>query len=270
MYSKYKKLSNGLRAHVLRMTHRLRSSHIGSCFSMIDFLSVLYLDVLNVDPAQPNLPERDRFILSKGHAGAAVYAVLAEKGFFPVEMLDTYYGDGSLLAGHIMHHVAGVEASTGALGHGLGLGCGMALVGKRDSKKYRVFVVISDGECDEGSTWEAALLASHHKLDNLTVIVDYNKFQSLGRPEEILNLEPLAEKWRSFGWGIQEINGHDFEEITNVFAKIPFDLNKPTCIIAHTIKGKGVSFMEDQLIWHYYSPDKDELITALSELEEKN
>ena len=260
-------LARAIRAHVLHMTHRANASHVGSCLSIADLLAVLYSDVLRVDPARPDWPDRDRFILSKGHGCAALYAVLAEQGFFPKEWLDTYCQDGAHLAGHITHHgVPGVEVSTGSLGHGLSIGCGMALAGKRDSCPYRVFVLLSDGECDEGSTWEAALFAPHHHLDNLIAIVDYNKIQSFGRVKEVLDLEPLAAKWRAFGWAVQEIDGHNFREIEKALLSVPFDVGQPSCIIAHTIKGKGVSFMENQLAWHYKSPNDEELQQALAEL----
>jgi len=262
----YRQLANRLRKHVLDMIHKVRTSHIGSCYSIIDILTVLYFEILKVDSKNPSMPERDRFILSKGHAGAAVYAVLAEKGFFEVEELESYVQNGSKLLGHISHDVPGVEASTGALGHGLGIGCGIAFVGKKECSGHRVFVLISDGECDEGSTWEAALFAQHHELDNLIVIIDYNKFQSLGKTNEVINLEPLASKWHSFGWSVQEIDGHNFEQIEKAFKDIPYETEKPSCIIAHTTKGKGVSFMENKLIWHYYSPDADEYKMAAKEL----
>lgn len=263
----YRAFATKLRAHVLRMTHRARSSHVGTSLSMADLLAVLYGGVLRVNPARPDWPERDRFILSKGHGVASVYAALAERGFFPKEWLKTYYLNGSHLAGHITHHgVPGVEASTGSLGHGLPIGCGMALAGTRDGLSYRVFVMLSDGECDEGSTWEAALFASHHHLENLVAIVDYNKIQSLGFVKEILALEPFADKWRAFGWVVREIDGHNPREIEDTLLHVPFEPRKPSCIIAHTVKGKGVSFMENQVLWHYRYPDAKELRQALTEL----
>jgi len=223
--------------------------------------------VLHVDPARADWPDRDRFILSKGHGTAAVYAVLAECGFFPKEWLDTYCQDGSKLAGHITHHgVPGVEASTGSLGHGLSIGCGMALAGKRDRRPYRVFVMLSDGECDEGSTWEAVLFAHHHCLDNLVAIVDYNKIQAFGTVKEVLDLEPLADKWRAFRWAVREIDGHDYDQIEDALLSVPFEPGKPSAIVAHTVKGKGVSFMENRLVWHYKSPDDEQLVQALAEL----
>ncbi len=234
---------------------------------MVDLLAVLYGKVLRLDPARPDWPERDRFILSKGHACAALYAVLAERGFFPKAWLDRFCKDGSPLAGHITHTgVPGVEVSTGALGHGLAIACGMALAGKRDARSYRVFVLLSDGECDEGSTWEAALFAPHHHLDNLVAIVDYNKIQSLGTVKEVLDLEPLAAKWQAFGWAVREIDGHDFEQIEHSLLNVPAEPGKPTCIVAHTVKGKGVSFMENKLLWHYRAPDSEEMCKALAEL----
>ncbi len=260
-------LAKGIRRQVLWMTHRAKSSHVGSCLSCADLLAVLYSGVLRTDPHRPDWPERDRFILSKGHAAAALYALLAQQGFFPEEWLETYCQDDSRLGGHITHHgVPGVEVSTGSLGHGLALGCGIALAGQRDREAYRVFVLLSDGECDEGSTWEAALFAPHHRLDNLVAIVDYNKIQSLGAVKEVLELEPLAEKWKAFRWGVREIDGHDFAQIETTLGSVPFEPGRPSCVIAHTVKGKGVSFMEHQLAWHYRSPNAEELRQALAEL----
>ena len=263
-----KTLAKRLRCHVVTMTHRARSSHVGTALSIVDMLAVLYGGVLRVDPREPEWPDRDRFLLSKGHGAAAAYAALAEAGFFPVSDLDTYYQDGSALAGHINHTgVCGVDASIGSLGHGLAIACGMALAGQRDGRPSRVYVMLSDGECDEGSTWEAALFAPHHHLDNLVAMVDYNKIQSLGRVEDILDLEPLAEKWKSFGWGVREIDGHRIPAIAAALGSVPFEPTRPSCIIAHTVKGKGVSFMEDNLLWHYRPPDDTELEKALAELE---
>jgi transketolase len=224
--------------------------------------------VLRVDSVHPDWPDRDRFVLSKGHGCAALYAVLAERGFFPLEWLDTFCQNGSRLPGHATHaYLPGVEVSTGSLGHGLSIACGIALAAKRDGKTYRVFALLSDGECDEGSTWEAVLFASHHRLDNLIAIVDYNKIQSLGRVEEVINLEPFAEKWRSFGWAVREVDGHDVLEIEETLTQVPFEAGRPSCVIAHTVKGKGVSFMEDKLLWHYRSPQGEEFEAALAELE---
>ncbi|MFZ0819282.1 MAG: transketolase [Candidatus Acidiferrales bacterium] len=263
----WKRLSRSVRAQVLRMTHRAKSSHVGTCFSIVELLVVLYHRILRIDPATPLWPGRDRFILSKGHGAAALYAVLAGRGFFPEQWLETFYGDGAQLAGHVTHRgIPGVELSTGSLGHGLPVGCGMALAAKRDEAASRVFALLSDGECDEGSTWEAALFAPHHKLDNLTAIVDYNKIQSLGTVKSVLDLDPLPEKWRAFGWAVREIDGHDCVQIEEVLRNAPCEPGRPTCVIAHTVKGKGVSFMEDKLLWHYRSPDADEMQRAMAEL----
>jgi transketolase len=256
-----------LRQQTLTMIQHAKSSHIGSNFSMVELLVVLYKKILHIDPKQTDWSERDRFILSKGHACAVLYAVLAETGFFPKEWLETFYQNGSRLAGHATHaQVPGIEISTGSLGHGLSISTGMALSAKRDRKDYRVFCLLSDGECDEGSNWEPILFAPQHKLDNLIAIVDYNKIQSLGTTKEVMDLDPLADKWRAFGWGVREIDGHDLGQIEDVLAGVPFEKNKPSCVIAHTVKGKGVSFMEDKLLWHYRTPQGEEYDAALLEL----
>jgi transketolase len=263
-----KNLAYKVRRHVLFMTNHAKSSHIGSCYSIAELLAVLYGKILRVDPNHAAWPDRDRFILSKGHAGAALYACLAESGFFPMKWLNTFYQNGSHLAGHITHTgVPGVEASTGSLGHGLSIATGMALAAKRDGKTSRVFALLSDGECDEGSTWESVLFARQHKLDNLIAIVDYNKIQSLGTVKEVLDLEPLAEKWNAFGWASHEIDGHNLGEIESCLSGVPFKKGYPNCVIAHTIKGKGVSFMENKVVWHYRSPQGEEFKAALAELE---
>jgi transketolase len=236
---------------------------------MADLLAVLYSRVLRLDPSRPDWPDRDRFILSKGHGAAILYSVLAERGFFPKDWLETFFQDGTKLAGHITHYgVPGVEVSTGSLGHGLPIGCGMALAGKRESQSYRIFVLLSDGEMDEGSNWEAILFAPHHRLDNLVAIVDYNKIQSFGTVQDVLDLDPLADKWRAFRWTLREIDGHNHQEIEDTLEKVPFEPGRPSVIIAHTVKGKGVSFMENQLAWHYKSPNKEELARALAEVED--
>lgn len=259
-------LASRLRRHVVEMTSRGKSSHVGSALSMADIMAVLYGDVLNVDPTEPRAPDRDRFILSKGHAGACVYAALAECGFFPVENLKQHYQDGSKLSGHVSHKgVRGVEFSTGSLGHGLPVGVGIAKAAQLDKKTYRVFVVLSDGECDEGSNWEAIMFASHHKLSNLRVIVDYNKIQSLAPVAETLALEPFTDKWRSFGWAVEEADGHDHGALQT--AMIAESGDQPLVVIAHTTKGKGVSFMENSVLWHYRTAQGDELEAALKELD---
>jgi transketolase len=260
-------LAQRIRAHAVRMVHKAKASHIGTCFSMADLLAVLYGSVLRVDAARPDWPDRDRLVVSKGHGAAAIYAVLAESGFFPVDWLDTYCADGTRLAGHVTHHgVPGVEFSSGSLGHGLSLACGVGLAAKRDSRPYRAFAILSDGECDEGSIWEAALFAPHHRLDNVVAVVDYNKIQSLGTVKEVLDLEPFAAKWRAFGWAVREVDGHEHRQIHEALANLPFEPGRPSALIAHTVKGKGVSFMEDKLEWHYRSPDAGQLGQALAEL----
>jgi transketolase len=249
------------------MLHRANGSHIGTCYSMADLLAVLYGGVLRVDPSRPAWPDRDRFILSKGHGAAALYAVLAECGFFPAELLSTYCQDGSRLAGHVSHHVPGVEVSTGSLGHGLPIGCGMALAARQARRPWRVVVLLGDGECDEGSVWEAALFAGHHRLDNLTAVIDHNKIQSLGHVADVLDLAPFADKWRSFGWAVREVDGHDHAAVEAALRDVPHVAGRPSLLLAHTVKGKGVSFMEDRLLWHYRSPDAPQLARALAELE---
>jgi transketolase len=234
---------------------------------MADILAVLYGEVLRKDPQNPKWPNRDRFILSKGHAGAGVYAALAETGFFPVERLKTHYQNGSVLSGHVSHKgVPGVELSTGSLGHGLGVGTGMAYAGKLAGHAWRVFVQMSDGECDEGSNWEAIQFAGHHGLSNLVAIIDYNKIQSLARVEDTLQLEPFADKWRAFRWNVEEVDGHDITALSACFARLPFSPSNPSVVIAHTTKGKGVSCMENEVLWHYRSPQGEELKAALREL----
>lgn len=260
-------LARTIRIDALKMVHDSGASHIGSSFSMAELLAVLYGKVLRVDPARRDWPERDRFILSKGHGCAALYAVLAERGFFPRNWLATFYKDGGRLQGHATYGIPGVEVSTGSLGHGLAIATGMALAGSRDAKSFRVFALLSDGECDEGSTWEAAMFAGHHQLDNLVAIIDYNKIQSLGSVAEVLALEPFGSKWRSFGWAVQEIDGHNLVQVVDTLEKIPAARTRPTCVIAHTIKGKGVSFMEGKILWHYRSPNPEEYRRAVSELE---
>ena len=259
-----------IRRHGLEMTHLSRGSHIGAIFSVAEIMAVLYSGVLNVDPAQPSAPWRDRLILSKGHAGAAVYAALAERGFFPVEELATHYGNGSRLSGHVSHKgVPGVEFSTGSLGHGLSVAAGMALGAKKDRAPWRTWCVLGDGECDEGSVWEAALQANQYGLGNLIAIVDYNRMQSLDFCENTLALEPFADKWRAFGWNVLSVDGHDVEVLRSACdtAKQNLSSGKPTVILAHTVKGKGVSFMENDILWHYRTPQGEEYEAALKELE---
>lgn len=259
-----------IRRHGLEMTHLSRGSHIGAIFSVAEIMAVLYAGVLNVDPAQPRWPERDRLILSKGHAGASVYAALAERGFFPVEELSTHYANGSNLSGHVSHKgVPGVEFSTGSLGHGLAVAAGMALGAKKDGASWRAYCVLGDGECDEGSVWEAALQAHQYQLDNLIAVVDHNRMQSLDFCEKTLALEPFGDKWRAFGWNVIDVDGHDVDALTAAFAQAKANrgTGKPTVILAQTTKGKGVSFMENDILWHYRTPQGDEYDAALKELE---
>jgi transketolase len=263
-----RELARRIRIHALRMTSAGGSAHVGAVLSMADIIAVLYGGVLRVDPAAPAWPGRDRFILSKGHAGAGVYAALAERGFFPLERLATHYQNGSDLSGHVSHKgIPGVEVSTGSLGHGLSVGAGMAYGARLDGRTHRVVVLLSDGECDEGSNWEAILFAAHHRLERLLAIVDYNGIQSLARVADTLELEPFAAKWKAFGWGVLEVDGHDHAVLRRALTAPPPRPGRPTVVIAHTIKGKGVSFMENTVLWHYRTARGDEFERALAELE---
>lgn len=260
-------LARRIRIHALRMTSAGGGSHIGSILSCANILAVLYGGILNVDPGAPQSPNRDRFVLSKGHAGGGLYAVLAERGFFPVDKLLTHYQNGSELSGHVSHSLPGIEVSTGALGHGLSIAAGMAYAGKLSGAKHRAFCLLSDGECDEGSTWEAVLFAAQHRLSNLVAIVDYNRIQGIAPISEVLELEPFADKWTSFGWAVQEVDGHDHTVLRSALERVPFVEGKPSCLIARTTKGKGVSFMENSVLWHYRIPRGEEFAAALAELE---
>ena len=262
-------LAKKIRINALHLVHKTKASHIGSCFSIADLLAVFYLKILRIDSKNADSADRDRFIISKGHAAAVVYSVLAEFSFFPKRWLDTYCVDGSHLTGHVSHSVPGVEVSTGSLGHGLSIGCGLALAGKKSSPFFRVFVLLSDGELDEGSNWEAILFAPQHQLDNLTVIIDHNKLQGIGAVQQIIDLNPLADKFIACNWAVKEIDGHNHNEIIKTMQSLPFERNKPSAIIAHTVKGKGVSFMENKLEWHYRSPDEQELNRAIQEIEKE-
>ena len=262
---KIEQLANNIRKHSLTMTSLGGSSHIGSILSIADILAVLYGSILKYKSKNPKWIDRDRFILSKGHAGAGVYAALAESGFMPLDKLKTHYQDGSDLSGHVSHKgIPGVEFSTGSLGHGLPVASGMALAAKINKKKHRVFALLSDGECDEGSNWEAILFAAHHKLDNLVIIIDRNKLQSIHSTEDTLGLEPFVDKWQAFGWNVIDIDGHNFAQL--IMACNSKVKGKPLCIIANTTKGKGISFMENQVLWHYRSPQDEEFEDAMKEL----
>lgn len=263
-----KELAKNIRESVLKMTSYGGSSHIASCLSIADIMAVLYSDVLRVDKNDPLFANRDYFILSKGHAGAAAYAALAHVGFFDTSWLDNHYQNGSIMSGHVSHKgIPGVELSTGSLGQGLGVATGLAYGLAAEEKDNGVFVVMSDGECDEGSVWEAALFAGHHELTNLCAIIDYNKLQSIKSIAETLALEPFADKWASFGWSVIEVDGHDHSSLRRVMKS---DSSKPKVIICHTTKGKGVSFMENEVVWHYRSPSDADLELALTEIRSAN
>jgi transketolase len=257
-----------LRRHVVEMTHLGKSSHVGSCLSMADIMAVLYGRALRVDPNDPAWPARDRFVLSKGHAGACVYAALAERGFFPVSELARHYQNGSIFSGHVSHKgVPGVEVSTGSLGHGLPVATGMAYRLRLKGGGQRVFAVLSDGECDEGSNWEAILFAAHHGLDNLVAVVDYNRIQSLAPVSETIALEPFVDKWQAFNWAVRQIDGHDHAQLAEVLDALPLEPGKPTVVIAETVKGKGISFMENAVLWHYRNAQGEEYEAAVAELD---
>jgi len=260
-------LSQKIRTLSLAMVHRAKASHIASALSIADIVGVLYADQMQVFPDQPLHPARDRFVLSKGHACVAVYAALAARRFFPEARLESYGQDLSNLMNHISHKVPGVEFSTGSLGHGLPFGVGKAAAAKRLGAGWRTYVLLSDGEMDEGSNWEALMFAAHHRLDNLVAIIDYNKLQSLTTVAATLGLEPLADKLRAFGWSVREVDGHDHDQLRSALVAAPWQAGAPSILIAHTIKGKGVSFMENRVEWHYRSPDRAQLASAIAELE---
>jgi transketolase len=259
-------LAARFRAKAIEMSHAAGAAHLASSLSCIDMVAVLYHGVLQIDPDNPKWESRDRFILSKGHAATALYAALAYRGFLSDEDLETYGKAGSLLEEHPTPKLPGVEAATGSLGHGLPFGCGIALAARINGLRYRTFVLMSDGECNEGSVWEASLFASANRLGNLCAFVDFNKWQATGRSTEVLALNPLAEKFRSFGWDVWEIDGHDHRQISRTLDTVGMEKAKPTMVIAHTVKGKGVSFMEDDNNWHYRVPTREEVLLAKLEL----
>lgn len=256
-----------LRTRIIETSHRAGIPHLGSCLSCVDILTALYFKVLRIDPERPNDPDRDRFILSKGHGAPALFQVLAQRGFYPAAMLDDYGVDGGIFAEHppAPNYLAGIEAATGSLGHGLPMALGMALAARMQQRDYRVYAVLSDGECNEGSVWEAAMLAAAQGVNNLCVIIDFNKWQATGRSREVMALDPLPEKWQAFGWHTQEIDGHDMPQLLDSLQQFPV-AQKPMAIIAHTVKGKGVSFMEDDNNWHYRIPTAEEVAAARCEL----
>jgi transketolase len=255
-----------IRMDLLKMIYEGKTGHTGSSLSCTDILTVLYYSVMNIDPSNPKWEERDRFILSKGHAVEGFYCILADKGFFPKEELKTFSKFGSRLIGHPNNKVPGVEMNTGALGHGLSISVGMALAAKMKGKAYRVFTLMGDGEQAEGSVWEAAMAASHYKLDNLVGIIDRNKLQISGSTETVMALDCLEEKWRSFGWEVISVDGHDYNSLQRVLSTTPGVQGKPTLVMANTTKGKDVSFMENVAHWHHGVPTPEQLEQALGEL----
>jgi transketolase len=260
-----KALARLIREETLRMVFRAQASHIGGSFSSAEILSVLYGRILRVDPGNPGWPDRDRFIMSKGHCCTALYAALALKGFFPLGELESYGRNGTRLMSHVSHHVPGVEWSTGSLGHGLPIACGQALAARRRGQGWRVFCLLSDGELDEGSNWEAFMFAAHHALDNLTAVVDRNGQQGLGRTSDVLRIDNLEERLKAFGWQAVAVDGHDVGRLEEALSA-PGD-GRPRAVIADTVKGKGVPFMEDRLEWHYRPPrNAEELEAALDAL----
>jgi transketolase len=259
--------ARAIRGKVVEMSHRAETPHLGSSLSCVDILVAAYWGALRIDPARPEDPQRDRFILSKGHAVSSLYATLATRGFFPESWLATFNVPGEKLPEQPSPGcVAGVELATGSLGHGLPVGAGMALAAKIKGENYRVFVLMSDGECNEGSVWEAAMFAPPRGLDNLVVVVDYNKWQATGRSNEVLQLDPLRDKWAAAGWSAHDVDGHDVGKLAELLAKTPDGSGKPVALIAHTVKGKGVSFMEDNNDWHYRPPTAADLQNARREL----
>jgi len=261
-----KNKAKAVRRLLLTSAFKGKSGHIGSALSTVDIITALYFKVLNVNPKKPKSPDRDIFILSKGHGCLGLYSTLALKGFFSVKHLDKYFTDNSLLAGHPVYgSLPGIEASTGSLGHGLGMGLGMAYTFLGKKQKNHIFVMLSDGECDEGSTWETIMLAGHLKTNNLIAIVDYNKIQSIGRVKDVLDLEPFADKWRAFNWNVLEMDGHNMSEIVKTLNRAKLSKKGRNVIIAHTVKGKGADFMEDTVDWHYLNLTPELLGRALAQ-----
>lgn len=255
-----------IRMDLLTMIYNARTGHTGGSLSNTDILTVLYYKIMNIDPSDPNWDERDRYVQSKGHSVESLWAILADKGFFPKEELKTFSQFGSRLIGHPNNKVPGIEMNTGALGHGLPISVGMALAAKMDGKSYKVYTLMGDGEQAEGSVWEGAMAAAQYKLDNLIAIIDRNKLQITGSTEDVMALEPLPDKWRSFGWEVIEVDGHDVEQLVDVFSHTPSVEGKPTMVIANTVKGKGISFAENVGAWHHHVPTKEEYDLAMEEL----
>jgi transketolase len=261
-------LARTVRARIIENSHKTQTPHLGSCLSCVDILVAAYFHTLRIDPARPADPERDRFILSKGHGAPALFQVLALRGFYPEKMLETYGEDGGLFAEHppTPGHLAGIEAATGSLGHGTPMALGMALAGRMRGASYNVVALSSDGECNEGSMWESAMLAAAQRVERLCVFIDFNKWQATGRSREVLALDPLVDKWRAFGWSATEADGHDMAGLVKLLSNVPDGSGKPVLVVAHTVKGKGVSFMEDDNNWHYRIPKAEEVVAAKKEL----
>lgn len=260
-------LCRKIRGKLVQMSHASGAPHLASSLSCVELLVAAYWEALRIDPQAPTDPDRDRLVFSKGHAATTLYAALAYRGFFDEVLLDCFAEPGCCLPEHPSAAcVPGVEVASGSLGHGLGLGLGMALAARIQRRPYRVWVVMSDGECNEGSVWEAAMMAPAQRLDNLVAIVDYNKWQATGRSDEVLALAPLRAKWEAFGWSACEVDGHDLGAVVEAYSRVPFAPGQPTAIIAHTVKGKGVSFMEDDNNWHYRIPKAEEVQAAWQEL----
>jgi len=263
--------SRSLRKVIIKTLEASRRGHLAPAFSLVEILRVLYDDVLRYEPQNPQWFDRDRCILSKGHGCLALYAILADKGFFPESELGKFCASDGILGGHPEYgKVPGIEASTGSLGHGLSIGIGFALNARYEKANYRTFVIIGDGESNEGSVWEAALCAGKHKLNNLTVVVDYNKYQSYGSTFEVQDLEPLTDKWKAFGFAVAEVNGHSVEELRSVFSQLPLQADKPNAVICHTVKGKGVNFVENNMSWHHKGKVTDKEIQSLLAALEEN
>jgi len=256
-------LARQIRFRTIRNSYLTGTPHLGSCLSCTDLLVWLYWNVLKINPQNPQCPDRDRFILSKGHAAPVLFQVLAERGFFPRSDLESYGCDGSIFGEHppSPDHLPGIEAATGSLGHGLPMGLGMALAARIQGHSYKVFAILSDGECNEGSIWECALMASAQQVENLTLFVDYNKWQATGRSNEVLGLAPLAQKWKAFGWATAEIDGHSFQEMAATLEALSED-PRPKAFVCNTLKGKGITFMEDDNNWHYRIPTAEEVVTC--------
>ncbi len=261
--------SEKIRKRVVEIIYQANGGHTGGSLSSIDILVSLYFNVLHIDPEQPDMPDRDRFILSKGHSVESLYCTLAEAGFFQDKLLDTYGQFNSVLIGHPTKKVTGIELNSGALGHGLSVGVGMAISSKMDNAGFRVFVLMGDGEQGEGSIYEAAMAGSHFQLDNLVAIIDRNHLQISGLTEDVMGLEPLKSRWESLGWEVLEVDGHNMAALVSTFNNIPVKQKKPHLIIARTIKGKGVSFVENNYKWHHKVPDKDQYLMAIDEINKR-